>query len=108
VKQTLDVVITVTVINTVDLGFVHDIHVVGIGIVDGVKHGTSSAYGYHGCRCEECTAAAVERVKAWRLRHPDRAAKHTRKQNEKAKIARRAAKRLADKYPGEYQKLIDE
>lgn len=32
-----------------------------------LTHGSETAYGYHGCRCEECRAGRAERVRARRL-----------------------------------------
>ena len=32
------------------------------------KHGTTSEYNNHGCRCDECRAACAVQMKEWRYR----------------------------------------
>ena len=35
-----------------------------------MKHGgTGTGYSYHGCRCQECRAAATARFRAWRQQY---------------------------------------
>lgn len=33
-----------------------------------IKHGTSSGYVRHGCRCDDCRASEIERQRRWRAR----------------------------------------
>lgn len=39
-----------------------------VAVNPAVRHGTTTAYSYHGCQCEQCTAANADCSRRYRLR----------------------------------------
>lgn len=42
-----------------------------------IPHGTASGYVAHGCRCDSCREAEVQRQREWRKRHREGKVKHS-------------------------------
>lgn len=82
--------------------------VAGRGIVDGVEHGTATAYCHRGCRCEACRAGQADAVRKWRQANPEKTKKQRAREKESARRKYQALCQLADAHPGEYLRLLTE
>jgi len=73
-----------------------------------IRHGTTTGYTRHKCRCQACRTASVQAVKAWRAANPERARELQRRQRNLARLRQQALNALADKYGVEYLHLLDQ
>jgi hypothetical protein len=67
-----------------------------------VRHGTTTGYNRHRCRCEECTRAQREYMRFYRGSKVDAPMALSPAARE------RAVRRLIEQHPDDYQRLIED
>lgn len=72
-----------------------------------MKHGTTTGYCYHKCRCEQCTKAQTNYMNKYRK--TEQGGKRQRLNNEIYEIRKRiAAELLKDKYPELWKEVCEQ